>query len=240
MLARRGQDGAIVCAGSRISVSLVEEFVVDIGPELFEEGRSPIDGETCHPKTKGLAKGAFLAWIVKGGDACGCPGAEYFGGVEDGTAAVGSSDRDAGDSISEPLAKAATTERVIAGILVQSCGQDELNPKIFVHVVGIGVPVIPSVGRGALMKLRGGIARLRDPGLYRYKDKRRVVDAIECRCIEFLLDGLRRKMLVGADRAKVWNDVENTFRLHPVVSSLSGWHVVLNVGWRGRDLRLQP
>lgn len=65
----KGRMGARGGAGSGSSVFLVEEFVVDIGPELFEEGRSPIDRKICHPKIKGFAKGAFLAGIVKGGDA---------------------------------------------------------------------------------------------------------------------------------------------------------------------------
>ena len=82
-------------AGSENSVLLMEEFVIDIGPELFKEGRSRIDGEVCHPKIKGLAKGAFLARIVQGGDACGRPRAEYFGAVEGFMASVGASDRDA-------------------------------------------------------------------------------------------------------------------------------------------------
>ena len=69
MVDAEGRMGPWCGTGSGISVFLVEEFVVDIGPELFEEGRSPIDGEICHPKIKGLAKSAFPAWIVKGRDA---------------------------------------------------------------------------------------------------------------------------------------------------------------------------
>jgi hypothetical protein len=54
---------------------LTEEFVVDVGPELFEDERPAIDRDICNPKLTGLGEGALLAGIVKARDAHGgtCP-----------------------------------------------------------------------------------------------------------------------------------------------------------------------
>jgi hypothetical protein len=72
----------------------VEKFVVDVGPEFFEDERSAIDRDVCNPKLVGLGKGALLAGVVEARDARGraCP--EYLGCVEGFVAAIGSGDCD--------------------------------------------------------------------------------------------------------------------------------------------------
>jgi len=96
---------------------------------------------------------------------------------------------------------------------MQSRGQNKFNPKIFVRVVCIGVPVISAIACRALAKFWVGIARLCDPALNGHKDKRRVVHTIKRRCLELLFDGLRRKHLIRADCTEVRNDIENSLSL---------------------------
>ena len=72
----------------------MDEFLIDVGPELFEDERSAIDRETCNQALISLSKGALSAWVVKTRYARGgaCP--KYLGGVECFMAAVGSRDGD--------------------------------------------------------------------------------------------------------------------------------------------------
>ena len=72
----------------------MEEFPIDVGPELFEDERSAIDRDTCNPALISLSKGALRAGVVEARDARrgACP--KYLGGVECFMAAVGSRDCD--------------------------------------------------------------------------------------------------------------------------------------------------
>src|SRR5271165_79260 len=71
-----------------ISVFLMEDFIVDVGPELLKETRSSVDRDIREPKLIGLGKGALLARIVKTGDARGCARADDLGSVESLMAAI--------------------------------------------------------------------------------------------------------------------------------------------------------
>jgi hypothetical protein len=72
----------------------MEKFLIDVGPELFEDERPAIDRETCNQALISLRKRALSAGVVEARYARGgaCP--KYLGGVECFMAAVGSRDGD--------------------------------------------------------------------------------------------------------------------------------------------------
>ena len=71
----QAEDSAARPFGICESVFLMEEFVVDVGPELFKDERSAIDCDTCNPALISFSKGALRAGVVKARDARGraCP-----------------------------------------------------------------------------------------------------------------------------------------------------------------------
>jgi hypothetical protein len=60
----------------------MEEFPIDVGPELFEDERPAIDRDTCNPALISLSKGALRAGVVEARHARGGACSKYFGGVE--------------------------------------------------------------------------------------------------------------------------------------------------------------
>src|ERR1700692_504386 len=114
---------------------------------------------------------------------------------------------------------------------MQSCGQNKFNPKIFVRVVCVGVPVISAIACRALAEFGVRIARLCDAGLHSHKDKRRVVHTIKRRCLELLFDGLRWKLLIRADCPEVRNDIENSLSLLSRFRGIDCTRIAFSASW---------
>ncbi len=114
------------------------------------------------------------------------------------------------------LANGSLAQGVIPCVLMQNRGDDELDQVVFVDRIRECVPVIPAISFGALAKLRVRVVRLCNASLTGYENETGVVQAIKRCSLEFLLDRLRRKLLICAHRAKIWNEKKNALGLSPL------------------------
>ena len=60
----------------------MEEVVVDVGPELFDDEGGGINADVEAPLAAGAAEGAFARGVIEGGDPGSCAGADDFADVE--------------------------------------------------------------------------------------------------------------------------------------------------------------
>ncbi len=132
----------------RVSEGLgaVEEVMVDIGPELFDDEGGGIDTDVEAPLASGVTEGALGGGIVQIGDAGGGSGAEDFADVEDFFAGVGTCDDGATEGIAAALEEAAVAEGVVAVVLVGDGGDDGFDEEVFAGLVYDRVPEIAAVG----------------------------------------------------------------------------------------------
>ena len=81
----------------------MEQVVVDVGPELFDDEGGGIDADVEAPLAAGIAEGALGGGVVKIGETGGGPGSDDFADVEDFLAGVGTGDDGAAEGVAAAL-----------------------------------------------------------------------------------------------------------------------------------------
>ncbi len=191
----------------------VEEGVVHVGPELFDDEGEGVDADVEAPLVGGVAEGAFADRVVEAGEAGGGSGAEDLAGVEDFVAGVGTGDDDAGESVAGALEEAAVAEGVVAVILMGEGGDDGFDEEVFAGLVDGRVPEVAAVGDAAGAELGVGVALEVVAGDGQGDEDGGVVEGVFGGGDVFLLDGLGRQLDVGADGAEVGKDAEDAMGL---------------------------
>ena len=219
------QPNTAACVGEPSGLWLlfvVEEGMVEFGPELLEEEGDGVDADVGCPLLAGVGQGSLWGGVVKVGDACAHGRADDFARVEGGLARVGAGDEDAREGVASTFGKAAGTEGVVTGVFVGDGGNDELDHVVFDGLIDIGVPVVASESGEALVKLGCGVAGLRLCGDDAGKDEGGVVEAILRGGDELVFDGLGREDGACADGSKVGDDAKDALGLLIDVDG-SGW-----------------
>src|ERR1700678_1023923 len=187
--------------------------MVDIGPELFEDEGAGVDADVQAPFACSVSEGSFSRRIVEVRDACCRSRADDFTEVEGVVACIVAGDDRATEGVSGAFPEASAAEGVVAVVLMGDRRHDEFDEVVFTGLVDEGVPKIPAIGGGSLMKFRCGVGGLGVTCEQRGQEKRGIVEAVLSGGEELFFYALRRQMDVGADRTKVRNDAEDALGL---------------------------
>ena len=185
---------------------VVEDGVIDLGPELSDEVGGCVDAYVQAPLAAGVGECALGAWVVGVGEGGGHAGAEDFADVEGFVAAVGAGDYGAAQGVFGFVPVAAITQGVEAGVFVSGDGDEELHEIVFAGLVEGGVPEVASVADTAVMELGGLGGGVIVDGNDGGQDDGAVVEAVSGGVHELFADGLGRELVGGADGAEVGND----------------------------------
>ena len=135
--------------GGLRGLGAVEEGVVDVGPEFFDDEGERVDADVRAPLGAEVSDRALAAGVVSGGDRAGCARAEDFADVEGFIAGIVPGDDDAGDGIPGALPEAAAAEGVIAIVLVGNSRDDAFDEEVLDGLIGSGMPEVATVGDAA-------------------------------------------------------------------------------------------
>src|SRR5271154_1853408 len=126
--------------------------MVDVRPELMKPEGAGVDSDVQAPSACGVIEGSFSRWIVEVRDAGGGARADDFADVEGVMTCVAAGDDGAAERVTGAFPEASVAERVVTSIFVRDYGHDELHEVILASLVEIGVPEVPPVCGGALVK----------------------------------------------------------------------------------------
>jgi len=215
----------------------VEEGVVDVGPELFDNEREGVNADVGGPLGAEGADGALAGGIVGGGDAAGGARADDFADVEGFVAGVVTGDDGAAESVAGALPEAAAAEGVIAVVLVGDGGNDSFDQEILDGLICGGMPEVATEGGAAGTELGIRVGSEAIAGEGERDEDGGVVEGVFEGGGELLFDGLGRKLDVSTDGAEVGEDEENARGLlgRRRLGGLSLGLRCVEVGW-GRGL----
>src|SRR5208337_2637869 len=178
--------------GLLLSVLVVKDVTVDVGPELPEPKGACIDSDVQAPLGYGVANGPRGGGIIEIRDARGSAGAKDFADVEDFVSRVGAGDDGAAEGIARAFGESAAAERVIAPVFPSDGGKYELDPVVFAGLVHGRMPKIASVAGCSLMEL----GRCALPHVVERDDRREedggVIERIFSGAHELVFDGFGR------------------------------------------------
>ena len=187
----------------------VEEGVIDVGPEFFDDEGDAVDANVDAPVADDGGGVALAAGVVEGGDAGGGASAYDFAGVEDFVAGIVTGDDDAADGVAGALPEAAAAEGVIAVVLAGDGGDDGFDHEVLDGLIGSGMPEVASVAEAAGTELGICVACEVIAGEGRGDEDGGVVKRVFEGGLEFFFDGLGRQLDVGTDGAEVGEDAED-------------------------------
>ncbi len=181
----------------------VEDFFVDVGPELFEGEVGGVDEVAGEPLLADFGPGAVFGGVVEGGDSGCCARSDDLGEVEHLVAVVLAGDEDTGGGVEHAFAETTMAESVEAVVLMEDDGAEAADPEVFVGGVGEGVPVVAAVADGALMKLRVRFAVHGEACLNSRDEEGGVVEAVLPGEDELFFGGLGRELCIAETALKL-------------------------------------
>lgn len=159
----------MVC--SQLGLLVVEEAVVDVGPELSQYKGGGVEADIQRPVIGGVGEGALWCRVVEIRDACGGSGADDFADIEGLFAGVGTRNDGATEGVSCAFEEAAVAEGVVAGIFMRGYGNEEFDHVVFDGLIDGGVPEIAAKANAAGTELRNTVATIAITGEKRRDDR---------------------------------------------------------------------
>ena len=192
---------------------LMKNFPPNVRPEFFQDVRNAIYADLRRPLRDGIPRSAFDGGIVGIREGGTGTVSDNFGEIEAFTARIGPRDYEPTNRIFRSVNDSAVAQRVIARIFARQTGNYCLREIVADGLICESMPVIPSITRGTLVKLGIGFRTHRITGQHASNDERRVIKAVLSCENEFVLDGERRQLAVGAYGPIIGNNPENPLRL---------------------------